>query len=212
MVTPTHSEKRFSVPEIIHEIEQKTNRKVNPLIEYTMDKTPRGKCLIINNKNFQKMEARSGSDIDTKNLEETFRWLKFDVEIVHDCTSDVIEEQVEHLSEMNHKKYDCFVLCVLSHGSEKGIAGTDEEYISMEYIRQSFVGNYCPSLHGKPKVFFIQACRGSETDQGRPYRPAPPVSSDDATKQAPKLLPVESDLVFAYSTTPGMHEFLFIIL
>lgn len=55
----------------------------------------------------------------------------------------------------DHKNNDCFVLAILSHGEEGYIWGTD----AMIYINDLidlFKGTTCPSLAGKPKIFFIQ--------------------------------------------------------
>ena len=70
-------------------------------------------------------------------------------------------------SEIPNDRYDFFVLCILSYGSAEGIY--DGECISIDFIRNRFLGNECYSLHEKPKLFFIQACRGPEQDQGQKY-------------------------------------------
>ena len=167
-----------------------------------MNKVPRGKCLIINNKNFKvaSLSARHGTDNDAKNLEKTFTWLHFEVEMATDCSTYEMEDKIQKYSEeIKHKNYDCFVCCILSHGSSMGIYGTDGgEPLGMDYIRQSFRGNSCSSLHGKPKIFFIQACRGKEQDLGQRI-----YSDAESCSVPPKVLPVDSDFVFANATTPG---------
>lgn len=44
-----------------------------------------------------------------------------------------------------------------------GIYGTDGKPIPIEQIVNYFNGSNCPSLRGKPKLFFIQACGGGES-------------------------------------------------
>ena len=167
-----------------------------------MNKVPRGKCLIINNKNFKvaTLSARNGTEYDAKNLEKTFRWLHFEVEVASDCSTNEMADKIQKYSkEITHKNYDCFVCCILSHGSSMGIYGTDGgKPLGIDQIRQSFRGNSCRSLHGKPKIFFIQACRGEKQDSGQSIY-------SDATScyVPPEVLPVDSDFVFANATTPG---------
>lgn len=44
-----------------------------------------------------------------------------------------------------------------------GVYGTDGKPIPIEKIVNYFDGSNCPSLRGKPKLFFIQACGGGES-------------------------------------------------
>jgi len=70
----------------------------------------------------------------------------------------------------DHRHGDCFVCCVMSHGNENGVEGCDakvlasgdEQMCPLNDIISPFDGDKCTSLIGKPKVFFIQACRGHE--------------------------------------------------
>jgi caspase-like apoptosis-related cysteine protease len=53
----------------------------------------------------------------------------------------------------------------LSHGENGWLFCKDRSY-RVEEIWESFVSENCPSLAGKPKLFFIQACQGSQMDHG----------------------------------------------
>ncbi len=50
----------------------------------------------------------------------------------------------------------------MSHGNERGIEGNDGSVLTLSEIQQKFSPSVCPGLAGKPKVFFVQACRGSK--------------------------------------------------
>ena len=50
--------------------------------------------------------------------------------------------------------------CILSHGTKDSIIGSDSKPISRDYIEQQ-VGS-STTLRGKPKIFFLQACRGRD--------------------------------------------------
>ena len=65
----------------------------------------------------------------------------------------------------DHSRFDCFFLAVSSHGERGSLLGTDGARVSIEAaVLSPFNGAHCPSLRGKPKVFFLQACRGTEKD------------------------------------------------
>lgn len=70
------------------------------------------------------------------------------------------------VSERDHSENDCLFVCIMTHGRENGtIFAYDDEFATSE-LWENFTEENCPSLVGKPKLFFIQACRGSMTDHG----------------------------------------------
>ena len=92
-------------------------------------------------------------------LKKKFQWLGFHpVDILKDKTVQEMEKHLEDLSK--RVTGDCFVCCVLSHGNETGVNGSDDKILSIGDILSPFSGDRCQALAGKPKVFFIQACRG----------------------------------------------------
>lgn len=66
---------------------------------------------------------------------------------------------------MDHSKNDCIVITILSHGELNKIFSRDDSY-HISLITSFFTDENCPSLKGKPKIFFIQACRGGQKDFG----------------------------------------------
>ena len=97
----------------------------------------------------------------------------------------------------------------MSHGGEKGILGTCGESYDVDEIVDFFKGDRCPVLITKPKLFFIQACRGSQNDPGQ----LPPQSEtgdcvdgkplNDKIKNPIRSVPTDSDILVVYSTTKG---------
>ena len=55
----------------------------------------------------------------------------------------------------NHKDADCFMMFVLSHGEEGTLYAKDAPY-KPDRLWTPFTADQCPSLAGKPKMFFIQ--------------------------------------------------------
>ena len=71
--------------------------------------------------------------------------------------------------------YSCFMVFISTHGSNDGILkGRDsntDKYTTVEELAKYFDSKQCKALAGKPKMFFIQACRGKnvmevDTSQG----------------------------------------------
>ena len=53
------------------------------------------------------------------------------------------------------------------YSEENGLLyGYDSNYRLDRHIIQALLPQNCPALAGKPKLIFIQACQGSETDDG----------------------------------------------
>ena len=65
---------------------------------------------------------------------------------------------------IDFSKYNCFMAFIMSHGNEKGIAGTDGNSVTAETLSSYITPKECKQLENKPKIFFIQACRGKEVD------------------------------------------------
>ena len=59
-------------------------------------------------------------------------------------------------------EWNSAVVVLMSHGNTGYIYGTDGEKVNIKDIQEEFDAKKCPKLTGKPKLFFIQACRGSK--------------------------------------------------
>ena len=126
--------------------------------------SPRGICLIVNNKNFSVSLRRDGADVDEKLLKGLFQDLDFTVEVKHDLTRDEIKGTAEEFAAKDHSQFDAFVFFILSHGGDHDtILGCDEGAVGVRELMRMFTATKCPSLEAKPKLFFIQACRGAVT-------------------------------------------------
>ncbi|XP_006831548.1 PREDICTED: caspase-7 [Chrysochloris asiatica] len=176
-----------------------------PAHRYNMNYEKVGKCIIINNKNFDKtteMDTRTGTDKDSEALTKCFRSLGFDVTVYNDCCCARMEELLEQASKEDHSNSACFVCIILSHGEENYIYGTDT-LIPVKDLTVHVRGDRCKTLLGKPKLFFIQACRGKELDDGVQ---ADSVVVSDTDAKSPHSIPVEADFLIAYSTVPGYYS------
>ncbi|XP_042300244.1 caspase-2-like [Sceloporus undulatus] len=72
-----------------------------------------------------------------------------------------MQEELEKFSKLPaHRDVDSCIVSLLSHGIEGGIYGIDGKLLQLQEIFRLFDNANCPSLQNKPKMFFIQACRG----------------------------------------------------
>lgn len=172
-----------------------------PDYSYRMDYPEIGECVIINNKNFHKdtgLSSRSGTDADAASVREVFMKLGYKTKLSNDLSCRDIVKVLKNVSEEDHSKRSSFVCVLLSHGEEGLIYGTDGP-LELKVLTSLFRGDKCRSLAGKPKLFFIQACRGTELDSGIEADSGP----DEMTCQK---IPVEADFLYAYSTAPGYYS------
>ena len=62
----------------------------------------------------------------------------------------------------NFEDYSCLMVFILTHGSGNGeLLGRDLTTVPLVKLSEVFSSEHCSGLTGKPKIFFIQACRGS---------------------------------------------------
>jgi caspase-like apoptosis-related cysteine protease len=59
------------------------------------------------------------------------------------------------VAQSDHSDADCFLLAVLSHG-EMGIIHARDNPYKPESLWTPFTADKCPTLAGKPKLFFLQ--------------------------------------------------------
>lgn len=181
------------------------NLSVHPQsLDYMMVHPSRGKCIIFNNKKFEpqtQLHERKGTDKDAEALTECFQSFDFECSIINDAGARQVSDKLRVLSRLNYSDCDCLVVCVLSHGEQGMIWGRDQRYPVDELYRH-FTGEKCPSLAGKPKLFFIQACQGSNFDRGVVVQ-----SNHDTTDGAQYYkIPTWADILIMYSTVPGYYS------
>lgn len=134
-------------------------------------------------------------------LKSLFENLGFRVEIKKDQKASVIKQlMIDYSKDGGHA--DCFVCCVLSHGNETGVQGYDEKICPLNDITSPFDGDNCKQLLGKPKVFFIQACRG-HVMQSKVLVADGSVSSRIPESGNVSYIAKDSDFLIAKSTVQG---------
>ena len=148
--------------------DESDSKPYSPRGFYDMKSERHGVALIINNKYFRDegQKTRHGTNRDEHNLSETWQFLGYHVVIMRNCTRDKlactfrdIDDLLEKAQSSEKVANDSFVCCIMSHGDEGIVYGSDSK--PLEYARIQMYLARCKSLCGKPKMLFLQACSGS---------------------------------------------------
>ncbi|XP_078573125.1 caspase-2-like [Branchiostoma floridae x Branchiostoma japonicum] len=205
---------------------KQTVKKKSP---YRMGSLPRGYALILNNTKFDKSPDRKAGDVDLDNIKDLLEGLSFKTYILQNKKAQTIKEKIRAFSTREkHGEMDCCIVVLMSHGSKGVIAGTDNKAVQLDDIFTMFDNKNCPGLKGKPKLFFIQACRGGNVDKGV----AAPEDEDDSLgtdpntdlqallskllhlsapeedeADGPEMIPTRTDMLCCYATQLGNKSF-----
>ncbi|CAA9999836.1 unnamed protein product [Nesidiocoris tenuis] len=171
---------------------------------YRMDKKRRGYAVIFNNETFETLSPREGSRKDVIALEETFGpdCLGFDVECHNDLSADDIGNKLQKLSKADHSECDCLCVIFLTHGMDNGIIHLKKGVYLVDQLWAPFLNDRCLGLAGKPKFFFIQACRGTKAHYGVNLVRFNSSEMDSVSRES-YIIPSHSDILVSYSTVPG---------
>lgn len=173
--------------------------------EYNMKHKYRGMALIFNHEHFDVMtlKSRAGTNVDCENLARVLKQLDFDVSVHKDCRYKEIVAVVENAAKQDHTDNDCILVAILSHGEMGYIYAKDTQY-KLDNIWSLFTANHCPTLAGKPKMFFIQACQGDRLDAGVTMQRGRTETDGDSSMSY--KIPIHADFLIAYSTIPGFYS------
>ncbi len=175
-------------------------KQIPELDYYPMSGNRHGVTFIINNKEFDHLERREGTDRDEANLVETWLYLGYHVEVRRNCKRDqmmeifkdidgFLETLNQNARDEERVDNDSFVCCLLTHGKRDGIFASDDKSITTEEIERE-IGK-SKTLQSIPKLFFVQACRGTS--------PGAEIQSDNEYHPATN----RSDFCYTFSTSPG---------
>ncbi|XP_036930866.1 caspase-2 isoform X3 [Acanthopagrus latus] len=199
---------------------------------YRMNSSPRGFALVISNVTFDPcaapdLDPRKGGEVDDEVLRKVFTELDYLVTVHRDLSAQGMRTCIENFCRRpEHRTVDSCVVCLLSHGVEGAIYGTDGQLLQLDWVFEAFDNSHCPLLQNKPKMFFIQACRGEEMDCGveqidGPARTcSPSCEQRDAGREGqgdadsrqrgdmgrPRIkLPQRSDMICGYASLKGQR-------
>uniref|UniRef100_A0A182RXU4 Caspase n=1 Tax=Anopheles funestus TaxID=62324 RepID=A0A182RXU4_ANOFN len=169
---------------------------------YDVSHPKQGIALVINQVNFSNMSPRDGSDIDCNSISSVLKTIGFDVRVFNDLTKKELLAMLKTIASEDHSQNNCLVVVVMTHGEEENRLYANDKSYKVSKLWEPFVGDACPSLVGKPKLFFLQACRGTKLYTGSRVKrmimePIPgPINY---------VIPAMADLLVMYSTCDGYY-------
>merc|ERR1719341_1183127 len=174
---------------------------------YPMAGKKMGKCILLENDMFHTglgLSKRKGSSVDRALIIDSFHQLGFQVEVHQNLTCRDIEGVLEAAGQADHSNAAMIAVVVLSHGNEGIFYGYDGAYPAHK-VWQPFTADRCPTLAGKPKLFFIQACQGNRMDKGvEVISGGQGRTSSDSF--ASYRTPLHADFLLAHSTVAGYYS------
>ncbi|KAL4710009.1 hypothetical protein ACJJTC_015987 [Scirpophaga incertulas] len=129
---------------------------------------------------------------DLITLDRLFRYLGFDVTPCVDYDRQDILDYVKKLSMQDHRATSCLAIVILTHGANGGkLCAGDQTYNLSEIMS---ILTQSPNLTNKPKLLFVQACRGGKTDEGKIF------TEYDGNDDWRLIVPTHADYLITYSS------------
>lgn len=142
---------------------------------YTFSHARRGYMIcIVNNHFYGDNDKRTGGFEDYWNMEDIGKKYGFDLfnsDMSTDLTKTQLQQLLRRAQQTDHSECDCFIFMISTHGERLpgtstdgeetyGLLCTDGQIVEIREIISAFNDVNCPTLKDKPKLFFLQACRG----------------------------------------------------
>jgi len=179
-----------------------------------MDRKKVGHAIIINNLDEEQIPTRK----DVQAMGQVLKTIGFDVQIHKNLTSQQMNNIKRNFTEVRiHSDSNCFLVLVISHGTSDNFLqdrnGTRTWNIESLITEVSDI----PTLVGKPKLFFIEACRGREQNFSQPMMtkssPIQAVSGISLPRYLStqilnqSFIPSKQDIFVGFATVPGFVSF-----
>ena len=172
---------------------------------YPLNFAKPGVVYIFNNRNFTRgggnLHLRAGSEKDVQRLFDTFDELNFDVECYIDKTAKELRSYIRKITrDVDYTNIDSVLIFIMSHGKDDKIFGIDGEELYLSDFLQPF--KIVKSLKGKPKMFFINACRGNmmaPTHDSSNNQLNVEMDTPDLNATVSRI-PLDADILLAFST------------
>ena len=149
-----------------------------------------------------RLPTLSGARVDGQKMRDTMALLKFETHWEHNATATVTRRLVRETARRQYlPNYKRLAFIFSGHGTTKHTLYTqDGKNINFIDIMKQFYPDQSPHLGAIPKLFFIDACRGSLMTQ--------PILVTKGGHDVSLKVPEQSNFLVAYSTMPDhrAHE------
>ena len=124
--------------------------------------------LIIGNKNFNVPKnfcKLDGVPADIKMVKNFLDSYGIHSNIERDAKADDMKGILDRLSENDFSEYSGLIITIITHGGTGNVLyGKDCQPVQLKELAEMFNSAKCKALKNKPKIFIINACRGSTKD------------------------------------------------
>ncbi|XP_064117266.1 caspase-1-like [Macrobrachium nipponense] len=188
-------------------------------VYYNMSHKRRGLAIVISYSKFHaslKLTPRPCASHDADLCRASLEQLGYEVRThLENPKKDELLNILKEASQYDHSDCDSLIAVFMSHGKRDKISNKEYVYawdgeVLTSQLWENFTAENCPTLAGKPKMFFIQACRGKEGDVGVLLTKTKTTSvTDHVTIQSKKeyLIPLCTDMLIMWATYPGTYSF-----
>lgn len=110
---------------------------------------------------------RVGAEIDSINIKETFSQMGYDVHLHESLNKIDTVTMVEKIRDFEGlQRVDSLIFFFLSHGKDAyNFHANDMGEINLFLLRSNFTNDKCSYMEGKPKIFFMNYCRGTNLER-----------------------------------------------
>ncbi|KAK3882109.1 hypothetical protein Pcinc_013495 [Petrolisthes cinctipes] len=187
-------------------------------LEYRMNHKKRGLALIIVYENYDGKVSmkRESAQNDVESTVKAFKYLEFETEVHWDLKGDALKLVLKKVAAKDHNQHDALAVIFMSHGelnekNNREFIWVYDGKVETSVLWENFTAEKCPTLAGKPKLFFIQACRGDKTDKGiqlkKPRGVGVTTDYFDPRKNEDYVIPIHADMLMMWASYPGMYAF-----
>ena len=127
-----------------------------------MNARPHGIALVVVKENFSDGRPYKGGQASSLKLTNIFQYLQYSVQHHTNVTSTHMIQLVEEIASMDHTAYDSFVCYISFDGRNDHYMRCNDRYYVNIYELVDKV-QQCPTLQGKPKLFFVSINRHHST-------------------------------------------------
>ena len=158
----------------------------------------RGRALIINIIQCSCDSSNDADSNDARDMETLFKYLGYDVNKKdvkkNNITNGILQILQSDIAPYDHSEYDSFICCILpfkckNHHQSDGFFKYDGKAFNTNGITENLSGATCPSLKGKPKIFFIQASRETKEREAIALEVIPNITDFAFCYQTPEDIP-----------------------
>ncbi|KAK3853062.1 hypothetical protein Pcinc_040380 [Petrolisthes cinctipes] len=131
---------------------------------YSVRSSPRGVVHVFNYKfdGQGKKWEREGAEHDSTNLRGIFTLMGYEVKVHENLSNEDTREMMKSIRNGKRlKDVDALIFFFLSHGKDPYTFYTNDKIeMNLFNIRYMFTDRRCPAMSSKPKIFFMNYCRG----------------------------------------------------